>query len=87
MRDRGRDIESDLVNQLAITDKLQNLNHDIEEQQFTIRQRPGQHSQFLRCFGYDLIKGGDGESPRLDWWVGGESTNNFNWHEVPQLAK
>ena len=38
-------------------------------------------------FGYDLIKDGDGESPRLDWWVGGESTNNFNWHEVPQLGK
>ena len=27
---RDRDIESDLVTQLTIPDKLQNLNHDIE---------------------------------------------------------
>ena len=39
---------SELVTQLTIPDKLRNLNHDIRGWWLTIREWPGQHSQFLR---------------------------------------
>ena len=47
---------SDLVTQLTITDKLRNLNQDIEGKWFTISWWPGQHLQFLRCFFWGVLK-------------------------------
>ena len=48
---RDRDIRSDLVSSWR---NLRNLNYDVECWWLTIRERPGQHSQFLRrltlCF-------------------------------------
>ena len=38
--------------QLTVPDKLRNLNPDIEGLWLTVREWPGQRSQFLQCFFY-----------------------------------